>query len=90
MKLFKGYIPFLQVLTITFFTGTVSFFLFSIFIFGYSFFDPYLNSLFIMDTEGMPRIAPPMLVFFEGSGVSIIVGLITMIYSEKFSDKETG
>jgi hypothetical protein len=89
MKSMNGYIPFLEVLSITFFTGTISFFLFSIFIFFYSFADPYLNSAFIMDTEGMSRLVPPLLVFFEGSGISIIIGLITMIYSEKFSDKET-
>ncbi|PBQ34060.1 hypothetical protein CNR22_20515 [Sphingobacteriaceae bacterium] len=89
IKELKGYIPFLQVMSITFFTGTISFFLFSIFLFFYSFSDPYLNSMFIMDTEGMSRLVPPLLVFFEGSGISIIVGLITMIYSEKFSDKET-
>lgn len=89
IKVFNAYIPFLEVMCITFLTGTISFFLFSIFIFFYSFVDPYLNSLFIMDTEGMSRLVPPLLVFFEGSGISIIVGLIAMIYSEKFSDKET-
>lgn len=88
-KILNGYIPFLEVMSVTFFTGTISFCLFSIFIFFYSFTDPYLNSLFIMDTEGMSRLVPPLLVFFEGSGISIIVGLLTMIYSEKFSNKET-
>lgn len=89
IKIYNGYIPFLQVIGLTFLTGTISFCLFSIFIFLYSFVDPYLNSLYIMDTEGMSSLVPPLLVFFEGSGVSIIVGLIAMIYSEKFSDKET-
>src|SRR4051812_669803 len=56
VKRFDGFIPFLEVLTITFVTGTFSFFLFSVFLFGYSFFDPYLNSLFIMDIEHMSRL----------------------------------
>jgi|GEM_PF-961559 len=88
VKKFDGFIPFLEALCITFLTGTVSFFLFSIFLFAYSFFDPYLNSLFIMDAGDMPRIIPCLLVFFEGSGISIIIGLIIMEYSARFLKKE--
>src|SRR5688572_2994587 len=36
--------PFLEVFSVTIVTGTISFFLFSIFLFFYSFFDPYLNN----------------------------------------------
>lgn len=88
VKRFNGYIPFLEALTITFITGTLSFFMFSIFIFGYSFFDPYLNSMFIMDVGNMGRLVPPLLVFFEGSGISIIIGLIVMEYAARFLKKE--
>ncbi|MBL7933295.1 MAG: hypothetical protein JNL60_15420 [Bacteroidia bacterium] len=86
--------PFLEVFSVTIVTGTISFFLFSIFLFFYSFFDPYLNNLYIMDIEYTPRLAPPLLMFFEGSGISVIIGLITMEYAgwqrekgiEKFKD----
>lgn len=88
VKRFDGFIPFLEVLCITFSTGTLSFFLFSIFLFGYSFFDPYLNAEFIMDVGDMPRFVPSLLVFFEGSGISIIIGLIVMEYAAKFLKKE--
>lgn len=87
IRRFHGYIPFLEALTITFITGTLSFFLFSLFIFGYSFVDPYLNSLFIMDIGDMSRLIPPLLVFFEGSGISIIIGLITMEYAARSASK---
>jgi hypothetical protein len=88
VKKFNGFIPFLEVMCISFFTGTASFFLFSIFLFFYSFSDPYLNSLFIMDMGDMPRLVPPLLAFFEGSGISIIIGLIVMEYAARFLKKE--
>jgi len=79
--------PFLEVFSVTIVTGTISFFLFSIFLFFYSFFDPYLNNLYIMDVEKTPRLAPPLLMFFEGSGISVIIGLIAMEYASWLREK---
>jgi hypothetical protein len=83
-----GYVPFLQTFCMIFFTGSWSFILFGIFIFIYAWFDPYLNQLFDMDADSQSRLVSAILVFFEGSGASIIIALIAMFYSSRYEDGE--
>src|SRR6185437_13115298 len=78
----NGYIPFLESFCLTFFTGSFSFLLFSAFIYIYSWCDPYLYELFIMDSTSQNKLVAAILVFFEGSGGSIIIALIAMFYAE--------
>jgi hypothetical protein len=84
----NGYIPFLESFGLIFFTGTWSFMLFSAFIYIYSWCDPYLHELFIMDSSSQNKLVAAMLVFFEGSGGSLIIALITMFYSGMYEDGE--
>ena len=84
----NGYIPFLKSYIITFVTGTLSFMFFSIYIFIYSWLDPLLYELFIMDANGESKIISAMLIFFEGSGGTIIISLIAMFYSGRYQDNE--
>lgn len=88
MKLGHGYLPFLETLCIPFITGTLSFFFFAVFLFFYSFIDPFLISLFVIDIDYLDRLVPSFLVFFEGSGISIIIGLIMMEYADLLAEKE--
>ena len=83
-----GYMPFLDSFCLTFFTGTWSFMLFSAFIYIYSWCDPYLHELFIMDSSSQNKLVAAMLVFFEGSGGSIIIALIAMFYAGRYQDGE--
>ncbi len=85
----KGYIPFLQAFTNTFFTGTVSFLLFSAFLFFYTFYDPYIQPLYFDMQENTNRIIPAFLLFAEGSGGSIIVAMVIMKYANRFTDGES-
>ncbi|MES2679067.1 MAG: hypothetical protein V4635_04245 [Bacteroidota bacterium] len=84
-----GYVPFLKAFVLTLFTGIFSFMLFAAFIYVYSFFDPYLAKMFITGSDDSNRLIPAMIVFFEGSGASIIVALIAMVYASRFEDGET-
>jgi hypothetical protein len=84
----NGYIPFLESFLLIFCTGTWSFMLFSGFIYIYSWCDPYLHELFIMDSSAQNKLVAAMLVFFEGSGGSIIIALIAMFYSGMYQDGE--
>ena len=88
MKKRHGYIAFLDSFCLTFFTGTWAFMLFSAFIYIYSWCDPYLHELFIMDSTAQNKLVAAMLVFFEGSGGSIIIALIAMFYSGIYQDGE--
>ncbi|MGZ4041942.1 MAG: DUF4199 domain-containing protein [Bacteroidia bacterium] len=83
----KGeYIPFLQVFSTVFFTGTLSSVLFSVFLFVYAFFDPLLSKLLIHNAPEFLRAAPAIVLLFEGTGVSIIIALINMVYFTKFEE----
>lgn len=84
----NGYIPFLESFLLTFCTGTWAFILFSAFIYIYSWCDPYLHELFIMDSNAQNKLVAAMLVFFEGSGGSIIIALIAMFYAGMYQDGE--
>ncbi|HOZ86711.1 MAG TPA: hypothetical protein PL029_03085 [Bacteroidia bacterium] len=83
-----GYVPFLQAFVLTFITGIFSFMLYAAFIYTYSFFDPYLAEMFITGSVHDNRLMPAIIVFFEGSGASIIVALIAMVYASRFEDGE--
>ena len=84
----NGYIPFLQVFTNTFFTGTFSFLLFSVFLFFYTWFDPYMEPLYFDVAQGSNRFIPAFLLFAEGSGGSIIVAMVIMKYANRYADSE--
>jgi hypothetical protein len=78
---------FLQAFLIAFVTGSVSFVFFAAFIFIYSLTDPYFMSLYFNNSDGTIKMAPFIIIFFEGSAGSIIVGLVAAMYSEKYKDK---
>ncbi|MCW3076751.1 MAG: hypothetical protein JWO32_1360 [Bacteroidetes bacterium] len=84
----EAYVPFLQVFATAFFTGLWSFFLFSVFLFIYSRFDFQLNELFMKHPMGVFKNVPSIMIFFEGSAASIIVGLITMQYFRRYEEGE--
>jgi hypothetical protein len=84
----ETYVPFLQVFATAFFTGLWSFFLFSVFLFVYSKFDTQLNELFAQQPVQMFENFPSILIFFEGSAVSIITALINLQYFRRFEEGE--
>jgi len=84
-----GYLPFLESFVTGFITGTFSFVLFAIFIFLYSLSDPYFAKLYFNEPDGTLKIVPSIILFFEGSGGSLIIGLITMMYSEQYKETKT-
>src|SRR6218665_2190936 len=84
----KGYVPFLQAFFSTIFTGVFFFILFGAFIFIYSFSDPYLAAMYIADPDTQAWLIPPVVLVLEGTGASIIVGLIVMLYASRFEDGE--
>jgi len=79
--------PFLQSFGMAFFTGTLSFLFFAVFIYIYSMTDPYFAEFYFSGDSGTMNMIPFILIFFKGSSSSIIIGLITMMYSEKFKDE---
>jgi hypothetical protein len=81
-------IRFLQAFGLTFFTGTLSFFLFAAFILIWSQFDPYFFSLYFENSDTRLNIVPFILVFFEGSATCIIIGLLMMMYVDRFRNRE--
>jgi hypothetical protein len=88
IKVSGGYVPFLQAFFTALFTGSFSFILFGAFIFFYSFSDPYLAALYITDPETQTRLIPPIVLVLEGTGASIIVALIVMLYASRFEEGE--
>jgi hypothetical protein len=83
-----GYcIPFLQVFFLVFFTGALSFFMLGAFLFIYSFSDPMLNPFYATHYSGI-RLVPSLFIFFEGTGASVIIGLITSLYATQFESGE--
>jgi hypothetical protein len=84
----ETYVPFLQVFGTSFFTGLWSFFLFSVFLFVYAKFDPQLTELFAQQPLVVFSNFPSILIFFEGSAVSIIVALINLQYFRRFEEGE--
>jgi hypothetical protein len=83
-----AYIPFLQVFTTTFFTGIVSFILFSSFLYAYTMIDAELNQLFIENAKDVFSLFPTLVILFEGSAVSIIVALINLQYFRRYEEGE--
>ena len=88
IKQSHGYIPFLEVFFTVIFTGALAFVFFGIFIFLYSLYDPYLASLYITHSDSAGKLIAPILLFFEGSGGSIIVAMIAAFYAARFEDGE--
>jgi len=84
----ETYVPFLQVFGTAFFTGLWSFFLFSVFLFVYSKFDAQLSALFAQQHVALFHNVPSILIFFEGSAVSIIVALINLQYFRRYEEGE--
>jgi len=82
------YVPFLGVYGTVLFTGTWSFFLFSVFLLVYSRFNIELSDLFMKATHGYFSVMPSIVIFFEGTAASIIVALINMQYFRRYEEGE--
>jgi hypothetical protein len=83
-----GFMPFLTVFGITFFTGIFSFLLLSVFLFLYSRFNDSFASMISPNVPAFFREYPSVLVFCEGASVSIIVGFINMQYFRRYEEGE--
>jgi hypothetical protein len=83
-----AFVPFLTVFGITFFTGMLSFLLFSIFLFLYSRFDSSFTRLVSVNVPTFLREYPSVLVFCEGAAISIIIGFINMQYFRRYEEGE--
>lgn len=83
-----AYIPFLQVFLTALFTGIASFVFFSTFLYIYTRFDVELNELFVNNTHEVFSSLPTIVVFFEGTAVSIIVALINLQYFRRYEEGE--
>jgi hypothetical protein len=81
------YIPSLQSFALIFFTGAVSFALFAVFMFIYSFYDPYLMQSYFDLSENLNPMYS-MIIFLEGLAGSILVSLISMMYSDRYRNGE--
>jgi hypothetical protein len=88
IKMGKGYVPFLQAFFTILFTGACSFIIFGAFVLIYTLFDPYLPKLFITHAESTGKLVAPILLFFEGTGGSVIVALIASFYAARYEDGE--
>lgn len=86
----QAVIPFLGSFILVLFTGVVAFALYAVFIFIYSFADPDLAEMFITGADQAGHLTPAVIVFFEGSGASIVVALVGMVYTSRFEDGESG
>jgi len=84
----RGYVPFLQAFFAILFTGAVAFILFGAFILIYSLFDPLLAKMYITHADSAGKLVGPILLFFEGTGGSIIVALIASFYAARYEDGE--
>lgn len=83
-----GYVPFLEAFFTALFTGALASLMFGVFILIYSLFDPYLAGMYIADPGLQSLLIPPIILIFEGTGASIIVGLIVMLYASRFEEGE--
>lgn len=88
MKKRGTFVPFLQVLSSSLFTGIWSFALYCIFLSLYARYNPYLAGLFVEHAQGFGGDFPTIIVFFEGSGVSIIIAFINMQYFRRYEEGE--
>jgi len=88
IKVSGTYVPFLGVFGTVLFTGLWSFFLFSIFLFIYGKFDYQLNELFLERAGNVFKSVPSIIIFFEGSAVSIIIAFINMQYFRRYEEGE--
>jgi hypothetical protein len=88
VKQSHSYVPFLGVFATVLFTGLWSFFLFSVFLYAYTRFDIALSELFVKSTHGYFPQMPSVIIFFEGTAASIIVGFINMQYFRRFEEGE--
>jgi hypothetical protein len=82
------FVPFLQVIGAVFFTGLVSFFLFSIFLYVYTIYDAQMADLFSQSTHGYFREVPSIVILMEGAAASIIVAFINMQYFRRYEEGE--
>jgi hypothetical protein len=83
-----AYVPFLQVFCTVFFTGTLSFIFFSAFLFIYALSDPLITKLLINNQHAVILSAPSVIILFEGTGASIIIALINMVYFTRYEEGE--
>lgn len=83
-----GYIPFLQSFFTTFFTGTVAYVLFAAYLFLYAMLDPYTAELYLPTSGEAGVLTHFVILFFQGSGGSMIVALATSFYTARYEDGE--
>ncbi|MGZ3866310.1 MAG: hypothetical protein ACXVOH_07130 [Bacteroidia bacterium] len=88
MKKYATYVPFLQVLSSSLFTGIWSFALYCIFLSIYTRYNTYLGGLFVEHSRGFTGDFPSVIVLFEGAGVSIIIAFINMQYFRRYEEGE--
>ncbi|MBL7930405.1 MAG: hypothetical protein JNL60_00800 [Bacteroidia bacterium] len=84
----KGYVPFLEVFFESFFTGVVSFLLFSVFLFFYTRFDEEMNEIILSRASETLKQIPTAIILFEGAAVSIVVALINLQYFRRYEEGE--
>jgi hypothetical protein len=82
------FVPFLQVFSVSFFTGIFSFLLFSIFIDIYSAFDPQMKQILAENVPHAFEYLPSTVLFLEGSAISIITALICLQYFRRYEEGE--
>lgn len=80
------YIPFLKVVSATFFTGLWSFILFAVFLHVYALFDYELYALLRLKTHETLATWPEFWVLFEGAGAAIVSALLLMQYFRQYED----
>ncbi|MGZ3862304.1 MAG: hypothetical protein ACXVPN_16775 [Bacteroidia bacterium] len=88
MKKHGTYVPFLQVLSSSLFTGIWSFALYCIFLSIYTRYNTYLAGLFVEHARGFTGDFPSVIVLFEGAGISIIIAFINMQYFRRYEEGE--
>lgn len=88
LRSYNSHVPFLQVFVTILFTGALSFVFFGAFVLIYSQVDPDLAQLFITHSENTGKLIAPIMLFFEGSGASIIIALIAAFYAGIYEDKK--
>lgn len=82
----RHYVPFLKVVSVSFFTGLWSFILMAAFLYFYSLYDRELYDLFMLKTAGTFNSWPQFVVLFEGAGVSIVTAFFMMQYFRRYED----
>ncbi len=82
-----SYVPFLQVFFTVFFTGVLSFILFTVFLVIYSKYNIHMQELFVKKVSGAFTTVPFVVILLEGISMSTLIALINMQYFLKYEKK---